>query len=35
MWHVWERGELCSKFWYRDLKERQDNLEDLKVVGGY
>jgi hypothetical protein len=32
MWHVWEIGEVPSRFWRGDLEE-SDNLEDLGVDG--
>ena len=30
MWHVLERGEVHTEFWWGNLKER-DHLEDLGV----
>ena len=30
MWHVWERGEVRTGFWWGNLKER-DNLIDQDV----
>ena len=32
MWHVWETGELDTKLWWRNLRER-DHLEDPGVDG--
>ena len=32
MWHAWGRGEVCTGFWWGDLKER-DHLEGLGVDG--
>jgi hypothetical protein len=32
MWHAWDRGEKCTKFWWGSPKER-DNSEDEGVVG--
>ena len=30
MWHVWERGEVHTGFWWGNLRER-DHLVDLGV----
>ena len=27
MWHVWRKGEVCTRFWWGNLRER-DHLED-------
>jgi hypothetical protein len=32
MWHVWERTEKCTRFWWESLKER-DHSEDRGVDG--
>jgi hypothetical protein len=32
MWHAWNRGEKCTKFWWGSLKER-DHSEDEVVEG--
>jgi hypothetical protein len=32
MWHVWERRERFTRFWWERQKER-DNLEDQDVDG--
>ena len=23
MWHVWRKGEVCTRFWWGNLKERE------------
>jgi hypothetical protein len=32
MWHVQERGELYTGFWWGNLRERE-NLEDVDIWG--
>jgi hypothetical protein len=32
MWHVWGRGEVCTGFWWGNLRER-DGWEDPGVDG--
>jgi hypothetical protein len=32
MWHVWEKGEGCTGFWWGNLRER-DRWGDLGVDG--
>jgi len=32
MWHVWERGEINTGFWWETRKET-DHLENLGVMG--
>ena len=32
MWHVWERGEVHTGFWWGELRER-DHLEDVGIDG--
>jgi len=40
MWHVWGRREVCTGFWWGNLRERprcrwEDNIKlDLQKVGG-
>ena len=41
MWHVWRKGEVCTSFWWGNLRERDhwgnqdiDNIKmDLEEVG--
>ena len=43
MWHVWKKGEVCTRFWWGNLRERdtwetrrrwEDNIKmDLEEVG--
>jgi hypothetical protein len=30
MWHAWERGEMCTGFWWENPREK-DHLEDQGV----
>jgi hypothetical protein len=32
MWHAWERGEKCRRFWWESVKER-DHLKNLGIDG--
>jgi hypothetical protein len=32
MWHARERGQMCTGFWWKSLKER-DHFEDERVNG--
>ena len=32
MWHVWGKGEVCTGFWWGNLRER-DHWGDQDVVG--
>jgi len=32
MWHVWEKGEMHTGFWWRNLSER-GHLENLGLDG--
>jgi hypothetical protein len=32
MWHAWERGEICTGFWWESPKGG-DHLKDLGVDG--
>ena len=32
MWHVWGRTEVCSGFWWGNLRER-NHLEDSGIDG--
>ena len=41
MWHVWRKGEVCTRFWWGNLREKDhwgdqdvDNIKmDLQEVG--
>ena len=41
MWHVWRKGEVCTRFWWGNLRKRDhwgdqdvDNIKmDLQEVG--
>ena len=32
MWHVWRKGEVCTRFWWRNPRER-DHWGDQDVDG--
>ena len=32
MWHVWRKGEVCTRFWWGNLRER-DHWGDQDVMG--
>ena len=32
MWHVWRKGEVCTRFWWGNLRER-DHWADQDVDG--
>ena len=32
MWHVWRKGEVCTTFWWGNLRER-DHFGDQDVDG--
>ena len=32
MWHVWRKGEVCTRFWWGNLRER-DHWGDQYVDG--
>ena len=32
MWHVWSKGEVCTRFWWGNLRER-DHWGDQDVDG--
>ena len=32
MWHVWRKGEVCTRFWWGNLRER-DHGGDQDVDG--
>ena len=32
MWNVWRKGEVCTRFWWGNLKEG-DHLGDIRADG--
>ena len=32
MWHLWRKGEVCTRFWWGNLRER-DQWRDKEVDG--
>ena len=32
MWHVWRKGEVCTRFWWGNLREK-DHWGDQDVDG--
>jgi hypothetical protein len=32
MWHAWERGEMCTGFWWESSKDK-DHLKDQGIDG--
>ena len=35
MWHVWRKGEVCTRFWWGNLRERDhggDQDVDRRII---